>query len=251
LCVRSAADWQALGQLSALSSLRGIVVYQAPPQGWRHQQVSHVEVVLEGVSGQGAAQVLAAFPAVQQAQVTVRGVSSEQLLGGGVPVDSRVERGVPLVLSSLTSLQLEYPEGQYAGPASPAVHAAPMLAAARGVSELSFDGECAQQGGGVQLPDLSGVTGVTRLRFGRSQVMDQAARAAAVVAMVQPLAPTLRVLELSRVKGLSPEAAVALQQVLPRMKHVMFAGCGRIGIFPLSDLQHIKLRASLVLTVSS
>jgi hypothetical protein len=34
-----AAHWQALGHLSALSSLQGIVVYQAPPQAWRLKHV--------------------------------------------------------------------------------------------------------------------------------------------------------------------------------------------------------------------
>jgi hypothetical protein len=250
LSVCRASHWQALRHLSALSSLQGIVVCQAPPHSWRHRHVQQLAVVLDGVGGWEAAQVLLAFPSLKQAQVCVVGAPGEQQPARGAAAGAgEQQQGVAPVLALLTSLQLEYPAGRYEGSMSPAVHAAPMLAAARGVSELSFDGECAQQGRGVQLLDLSGVTGVTRLRFGRSQVWEQAARARHVVAMVQPLAPTLRVLELSHMVWVSEKAALVLEKVLPRLKQVLFVHCDHMDYRDLPGLRD-KLRAGLVLSVS-
>jgi hypothetical protein len=226
LYVGRASHWQALGHLSALSSLQGVVVCQAPPHSWRHRHVQQLAVVLDGMGGWEAAQVLLAFPSLKQAQVCVVGAPGEQQPARGAVAGSEQQQGVPPVLALLTSLQLEYPAGRYEGSMSPAAHAAPMLAAARGVEDLRFEGECSHQGGAPLLLDLSGVTGVTRLRFGRSQVWNQAATVEDVVAMVQPLGRMLRVLELSHMRGIGPEAVLELQQVLPRLRHVVMGPFG-------------------------
>jgi hypothetical protein len=250
LCVRSAADWQALGHLTALSSLQGIVVYQAPPQAWQHSRVKQLAVALQGVGGEQAARVLLAFPSLQQAQVSVWRPPSRQQPARGAAASSSQQQGMQRVLSLLSSLQLEYPGSSYEGGMCPAAHAAPILAAARGVNDLVFEGECERQDGPPLLPDLSGVTSVTRLRFGRSQEGDQAAAEEDVVAMVQPLAPTLRVLELSGMRRISPNAATQLQGVLPRLKRLVFSGCEIAGSMQLPRVK-AQLRAGIVISESS
>jgi hypothetical protein len=224
LCVSRAADWQALGHLTALSSLQGIMVCQAPPYAWRLKHVQQLAVVVEGMDGGSAARVLLGFPSVKQARVCVLGAPPEQQPATGAAEGSNEQQGVPPVLSLLSSLQLEYP-GRYEGGMCPAVHAAPLLSAARGVEDLCFEGECERQDSPPLLPDLGGVTSVTRLRFGRSGAGTQRVTAEDLAAMVQPLGRTLRVLELSSMRGLGPEAVLPLQEVLPRLKQVVMDEC--------------------------
>jgi hypothetical protein len=250
LSVSKAGHWQALGHLTALTSLQGIVVDKAPPRPWRLKHVQQLSVVLEDVGGGSAARLLLGFPSVKQAQVCVVNAPAEQQPASYAVFGSSAQQGVPPVLSLLSSLQLEYP-GKYEAGMSPAVHAAPMLSAARGVEDLSFDGECAQQGGGVLLPDLSGVTGVTRLRFGRSEVWDKVATVGDVVAMVQPLGRTLRVLDLSSMGFKGPAAVLALQEVLPRLKEVLLGSCAMAFVDGGKEWRHIQgqLRGDVMITI--
>jgi hypothetical protein len=220
LAVRSAADWQALGHLSALTSLQGIVVRQQPPQAWRHQRVKQLAVVLFNIGGESAAQVLLAFPAVQQARLCVSTDLSQLAPAAAQGVSE--QQGAPRVLSSLTSLRLEYLKTQPGLPA--AVHAAPILAAAGGVVELSLAAYVEMQQYQLPLPDLSGCTTITRLTFGCSSVAD----VWDVMDMVQPLAPTLRVLELVDCTCISARDLRVMQQALPRLRHVLFKQCGRV-----------------------
>jgi hypothetical protein len=157
---------------------------------------------------------------------------------------------VPAELSSLTSLRLQYSEEYEDEVISAASHAAPILAAARGVVDLTFDGKCSAQQFNLQMPDLSGCSSVTRLRFGSSDAAD----GWDVVNMVRPLAPTLRVLELHNCQATSPRTVRWLQEALPRLKHVLFEECGRVEGHQaerevLAWLRH-QLRLGLTFSVS-
>jgi hypothetical protein len=209
-------------------------------------------VVVEGLRGVDAAGVLLAFPSVKQAQACVLGAPAELQPASYAAVGGEGQPGVAPPLSLLSSLQLEYPRGKNQAGMSPAVHAAPMLSAARGVEDLSFDGECAQQGGGVLLPDLSGVTGITRLSFGRSEVCDKRATVDDVVAMVQLLGRTLRVLELSSMEGMGPAAVLELQEVLPRLKEVLLGPCRLLCADDGKEWQHVEaqLRGDVTVTIT-
>jgi hypothetical protein len=221
LTVDDAEDWQSLGTLTALTRLVGIVVSQAPPQLWQQPCVKHLEARLEDVRGEQAAQLLLAFPAAQLVRLSVTGCYNMPEATGAAG-GSRAHQGVPETLTSLTSLQLAYPQLVWDGE-PPAGHAAPMLAAASGVVNLSFDN--IRGVGANQLPDLSGCTTLTRLQ---ASAYGEEVPAEAVVAMVQPLAPTLRVLELSWMEYISPRAAVALQAVLPHLEHLCFDKCHKV-----------------------
>jgi hypothetical protein len=99
------------------------------------------------MGGGEAARVLLAFSqgGRREASPSVAvGAPAEQQLASYAVFGSSMQPGVPPVLSLLSSLQLAYP-GNYEDGMSPAVHAARMLSAARGVEELSYDGECARQ----------------------------------------------------------------------------------------------------------
>jgi hypothetical protein len=131
------------------------------------------------------------------------------------------------VLSSLTSLRLEY-DCPYEGDISPAAHAAPLLAAASGVVELSIEGMCwvEEEDGVVQVPDLSPCTALTRL-WACAGEHDREIAAQDVLLMVRPLGRTLRVLTLGY-KRVSPQAAAALQDMLPHLEHVLFYRCRKM-----------------------
>jgi hypothetical protein len=234
LAIHSAVDWEALGSLTSVTSLDGFVVYQAPPQQWQNMHVKQLGAALEDVSGREAVQLLQAFPAAQSIRLQAR--SSGRIPGDTEGAGSG-EQGVPRALTNLTSLQLDYDFSQWQGD-PPAVHAAPLLAVATGVVELSLRSCGWAWEGSCQLPDLSGCTAVTRLL---ADAYNEQVLAKDVVAMVQPLAPTLRVLELQWMECIPPQAATALQDVLPHLEHVHFNRCRKMSADPAAGTEEEQL----------
>jgi hypothetical protein len=225
LPIRHAADWEALRSLRALTSLLEVDVFCAPHEQWQHLEVREVSLKLQGLTGQGAGQVLLGFPSVKDAVVTVRqpAVSSAASASQGIVA----LQGVPQQLSGLTCLDLR---SQGVGCSiSPAAHVTPMLIAARGVLQLSLTWECSPVSPGAvgpQLPDLSCLTAVTQLELRQATHADEED----VMCMLQPLAPTLRVLKLSCVKCMSPRATLGLQSMLGHLEGVHFRQCRSMRI---------------------
>jgi hypothetical protein len=226
LSLSEASEWHALGQLTALTTLRGIVVYEGPPTLCQHTGVQQLAAVLNDLGGGSAAQVLQAFPAVQQAHLRLCSGSARLQPAAGAGQGWGRSQPVAPALSSLTSLRLQYGTN-FGSSTRPAVHAAPILAAARGVVDLVFEAEAGRYHweGGVPLPMLSPCPSLTRLKF----VYSRSAAAHAVVAMVQPLSATLRVLELTYMFNTSPRAVTAVQNVLPHLEHVCFHQCCKMA----------------------
>jgi hypothetical protein len=194
LVVHSAAGWEALGSLRALTQLQLIVLQAPPPRSWQHTRLQQLYADLEGVTGDGAAQVLLACPSLQKAHLRFMGLPAEPPDAAGAAQGVQGQQGVQQTLSILSTLHLDYSRS-FGVPA--AVHAAPMLAAASHVAELA-----------LAIRDLD---------------------AGDVVAIVQPLAPTLRVLEFSHMPHITPQAAIALQDVLPHLEQVCFHCCGTLS----------------------
>jgi hypothetical protein len=243
LSVSDAGEWRALGHLTALTALMGIMVYRPPPELWQHTGVKQLALALalHGVGGAGTLQVLQAFSAVQHAHLYVTGLPE----AAGAEAAGQEPAGgtaVPPALSSLTSLRLDYSDDyfDFGSSITPAGHVVPILAAASSVAELTFKGW--QPGRGNHVPlDLSVCSALTRL------VLEGMADAGHVVAVVQPLAPTLRVLglegmwqtitpqeasvlQLNCMDCITPQAAIVLQDVLPHLEEIYFIMCGRMSL---------------------
>lgn len=220
---RYAADWEALDSLQALTCLQGFKVYCAPPQLWQHCGLRKLDLNLEGLSGQDTAQVLVAFPSLQHAEVAV---SAQAGPGSSVMSSSCMgylaSQGVSQQLSSLAYLRLSYrDDGSGVGPA---VRVAPLLAAVCGVQQLDLGWWCSSSSGSgqrlAQVPALSCLTAVTQLQL-RGGGFDQED----LYGMLQPLAPTLKVLKLESLQHISPRVALVLQYMLPHLKCVHFQRC--------------------------
>jgi hypothetical protein len=246
LVVGSAADWEALASLAALTSIKGIVVCVPPPRFCRHPKVLLLrEAQLTGMTGRGAGQALLAFPALQWATLHLEDVPDEEAAHAGAADEgtasaaevSRQQQGVQRALSSLASLELHY---HFHTPSQAMVlHAGHILAAASCVLDLIFKTGAPEEGSLKLLPDLSACTALTSLNF--RCFRDQSA-AEDVLAMLEPLGPTLRVLELDYMWRVTPKAALSLQTVLPHLEHVYFRSCGKMaGLDPSGGTEEEQL----------
>jgi hypothetical protein len=214
LYVETAADWEALGRLKALTDLAGLQVRNAPPQGWQHTRLVQLDYVcLCLLDPQVAGKTLVALPALQHVSMNV--VEPYGLVEDVPAVGAPGLRASP----HLTSMDV------YWRPQLPLVCLTPILAVA-GSSLVRMKVCLSSTGAGLAgpsgpLPDLSTCTALRHLQLLGSKDADLGD----LVGCLQPLAPTLKVLKLDGWRRISPAAAKVLQHVLPRLEQVSFVGC--------------------------
>lgn len=214
LYVETAADWEALGRLRALTYLAGLQVRDAPPQGWQHTRLVKLDCVsLCLLDPQVAAKTLVALPALQHVSMSV--VEPYELVEDVPAVGAPGLRASP----HLTSMFFFW------RPQLPLVCLTPILVVA-GSSLVSMRVCLSGAGAGLAgpsgpLPDLSTCTALRHLQL----LGPKDADLGDLVGCLQPLAPTLEVLDLDGWRRISPAAAKVLQYVLPRLEQVSFVGC--------------------------
>lgn len=289
LLLASAAGWEALGCLQALTHLAGVVVQEGPPAGWQHTGVVKLDVEMQVADSVAAVRVLAALPALQQANLLVQELLPGPDLDGAVAglggsgdntgtpggnssttttttttsSSASTRGGVTCTLGSSSSSSTLLKCSPHLKVLSikcfggtPAMYAAPLIAAAgSSLLDLTLNGDMEPGDASAPLPDLSACTALTRLDLGRSEEAEEGD----LLVLLQPLAPSLRVLCLSNWRRVSPAAAMVLQQVLPHLEKVAFECCGGLikegssGVSEEKQLQNVRqqLRPGLTLDMAS
>jgi hypothetical protein len=293
LPLASAAGWEALGCLQVLTHLAGVVVQEGPPAGWQHTGVVKLDVEMQVADSVAAVRVLAALPALQQADLLVQELLPGPDLDGAVAGlggsgdntctngssstttitsssnSSSTRDGVTCTVGSSSSSSSSSSSNTVLNCSPhlkalsikcfggiPAMYAAPLIAAAGdSLMELTLNGDMEPGDTSAPLPDLSACITLTRLDLGRSEEAEEGD----LLALLQPLAPSLRVLCLSKWRKVSPAAAMVLQQVLQRLEKVAFECCRELdeddssGVSEETQLQSLRqqLRPGLTLDMAS
>jgi hypothetical protein len=219
LSVETAAEWQHMAQLSALTHLTGARIPNLPPQ----LEGASLAVLFFrcrlGLSGHGVGQLLLACPRLQTAVLTITCDAPPAMSPPGTTA-----------LSPHSSLGKLLLFGSW-GHAS-AAHFAQLAPVLRGVASLGFHNwpppSSSEPGpASVQLPTLSPCTAVTSLTFYLDSRAGLSWEQEDILSMVAPLSQLVH-LSLCRVRGVNARMVVPLQHMLPHLQLVELSGCGML-----------------------
>jgi hypothetical protein len=221
LTISSAADWQHMARLSALTKLVHTKIHTPPPQ----LEVSLLS--LRGLScsvalgGREAGELLLACSGLQHATLQVTCDTPPAVSPGGA-IALRPH-------SSLVKLELWCRRWGLAA----AAHFAQLAPVLRGVPSLDLCdlGAWPQTSGepgaaGIQVPDLRPCTALSVLGFNLDNV-GAAWEQEDFLSWLAPLSQ-LRSIEVRGARGLNARAVVPLQHMLPQLQHVMLKRCGKL-----------------------
>jgi hypothetical protein len=219
LCIRDQGDWQHLAQLSALSKLRLVRVYSAPPaQAGVTLRVVDLQDSQVHLGGHDVGQVLLACPLLQSAVLWISRLADATMPPAGIRLAPH---------PSLRCLELG---GVSVWGVATATHFGALAPVLSGVVDLRLVSwplsSTSQNRGG--LPDLSLHTALTRLAFASPLLPQESLQPPEqedFLSMVAPL-KQLRRLSIRFAPRLNARAAVPLQLMLPQLQHLELWRCG-------------------------